>query len=81
VYDDPNDGKLGFGLMTNEPEYPFQLRNVQHYMWKQQMARPAVTMPGTWCGGGHFRAGARRSRLKARGAAGTPTSASYGCIS
>lgn len=48
VYDDANDGSSGFGVMTNEPEYPWQVRNMQHLKWKQGLARPAVTMPGTW---------------------------------
>eukprot|EP00729_Bicosta_minor_P009787 gene9787-32289_t len=49
VYTDGNDGgKTGFGIMTNEPEYPWQVQNVKHYMWKQALARPATTMPGTF---------------------------------
>jgi penicillin V acylase-like amidase (Ntn superfamily) len=48
VFTDANDGKTGFGIMTNEPEYPWMVRNVQHFEWKRHLARPAVTMPGTW---------------------------------
>ena len=48
VYDDPNDGKKGYGLMTNEPEYPWQLRALRHFSWKQGLARPSVAMPGSF---------------------------------
>ena len=48
VYDDPNDGKEGYGLMTNEPEYPWQLRALRHFSWKQGLARPSVAMPGSF---------------------------------
>eukprot|EP00316_Scyphosphaera_apsteinii_P024077 CAMPEP_0119334188 /NCGR_PEP_ID=MMETSP1333-20130426/86781_1 /TAXON_ID=418940 /ORGANISM="Scyphosphaera apsteinii, Strain RCC1455" /LENGTH=323 /DNA_ID=CAMNT_0007344429 /DNA_START=84 /DNA_END=1055 /DNA_ORIENTATION=- len=49
VYRDLNDGgKTGYGVMTNEPEYPFMVRLVQHTEWKRTLARPGVTMPGTW---------------------------------
>lgn len=48
VYEDSNDGTTGFGLMTNEPQYPWHVQNVLHYKWKQGLARPATTMPGTW---------------------------------
>jgi penicillin V acylase-like amidase (Ntn superfamily) len=45
VYDDLNDGKDGFGVMTNEPEYPWHVRAVQHYEWKQTCARSATVGP------------------------------------
>ena len=48
VYEDHNDGKDGFGVLTNEPEYPWMVRSVQHYLWKRGLARPAATMPGAW---------------------------------
>merc|ERR1712232_27811 len=49
LYDDHNDkGKTGFGIMTNEPRFPWQVEAVRHLQWKQQLARSAVTMPGTW---------------------------------
>jgi choloylglycine hydrolase len=49
VYQDLDDGgNTGYGVMTNEPEYPFMVRLVQHYEWKRGLARPAATMPGTW---------------------------------
>lgn len=48
VYDDLNDGKTGFGLMTNEPEYPWHVQNVKHFQWKQQLARPATDIPGAF---------------------------------
>jgi len=49
VYDDNNDeGKTGFGIMTNEPPFLWQLEAVKHLKWKQSLSRTAVTMPGTW---------------------------------
>lgn len=49
VYQDLNDGgSTGWGIMTNEPEYPWMVRNVQHYEWKRGLARPAAAMPGAW---------------------------------
>merc|ERR1740117_218061 len=48
VYVDLNDGSTGFGIMTNEPEYPCQVRAVQHYEWKQTLARPAAPTPGSF---------------------------------
>jgi len=49
VYDDNNDeGKTGFGIMTNEPPFLWQLEAVRHLKWKQSLSRAAVTMPGTW---------------------------------
>lgn len=46
VYEDGNDGVTGVGVFTNEPEYPWQVGNVRHYLWKQSLARPATAMPG-----------------------------------
>jgi penicillin V acylase-like amidase (Ntn superfamily) len=50
LYDDYNDGGLetGVGVFTNEPPLAWQWQNVAHYRWKQSLARPATTMPGTW---------------------------------
>ena len=49
VYDDGNDeGVTGFGIMTNEPQWPWHVANVQHYMWKQTMARSATVIPGNY---------------------------------
>ena len=48
MYDDFNDGDNGYGVFTNEPPFPWQLANVKHHLWKQSLARPATTMPGTW---------------------------------
>lgn len=48
IYDDANDGVTGFGIMTNDPQYPWQVENVKHLLWKQKMARSAVSMPGSW---------------------------------
>jgi len=47
VYPDHNDeGVTGFGIMTNEPEFPWQVENVRHFKWKQSLAHPAVRIPG-----------------------------------
>ena len=48
VYDDANDGKSGFGVMTNEPSLPWQVEGVKFLQWKLRKAEPAVTMPGSW---------------------------------
>lgn len=48
VYQDANDGESGFGILTNEPPYEWQVQNVQHHLWKQSLARPAATYPGTF---------------------------------
>jgi len=49
VYEDNNDGgATGFGVFTNEPEYPWQVANVKHYLWKQSLARPATAIPGAF---------------------------------
>lgn len=49
MYEDKNDqGKTGFGVFTNEPEFPYHLTNVRHLQWKRGLARQAVTVPGTW---------------------------------
>jgi penicillin V acylase-like amidase (Ntn superfamily) len=46
---DLNDGgETGFGVMTNEPPLQWHLENVRHAAWKQQNARPAFTIPGTF---------------------------------
>lgn len=49
IYEDNNDdGKTGFGVMTNEPPFPIQVANVHHMLWKQTMARPSISIPGSW---------------------------------
>merc|ERR1719478_924431 len=49
VYVDHNDnGITGFGIMTNEPPYQWQVQAVRHLQWKQSLSRPAVAMPGAW---------------------------------
>ena len=49
MYQDLNDGgKTGWGIMTNEPEYPYMVRMVQHFEWKQHLARPSTSMPGAF---------------------------------
>ena len=49
VYQDLNDhGKTGWGIMTNEPEYPYMVRMVQHFEWKQSLARPSTSLPGAF---------------------------------
>ena len=49
VYQDLDDeGVTGWGLMTNEPEYPWMVRMVQHFEWKTSLARPSVSVPGAF---------------------------------
>jgi penicillin V acylase-like amidase (Ntn superfamily) len=49
VYWDLDDkGKTGWGIMTNEPEYPWMVRMVQHFEWKQSLARPSTSIPGAF---------------------------------
>ena len=50
VYQDLDDhGKTGWGIMTNEPEYPYMVRMVQHFEWKQSLARPSTSLaPLAW---------------------------------
>jgi len=48
VHDDLNDGVSGFGVMTNNPPFAWQVENVKHLEWKSKMARSAVAMPGSW---------------------------------
>ena len=49
VYQDlDDDGKTGWGIMTNEPEYPYMVRMVQHFEWKQSLARPSTSIPGAF---------------------------------
>lgn len=48
LYDDPNDGKTGFGIMTNEPPFDWQLENVRHFEWKRTLARSSAAMPGNF---------------------------------
>eukprot|EP00658_Telonema_sp_P-2_P016167 TRINITY_DN16262_c0_g1_i13.p1 TRINITY_DN16262_c0_g1~~TRINITY_DN16262_c0_g1_i13.p1 ORF type:complete len:363 (-),score=72.48 TRINITY_DN16262_c0_g1_i13:196-1284(-) len=45
---DSNDDTHGFGIMTNEPAYDWQIRNVQHLEWKRTLARSAVSIPGNF---------------------------------
>jgi len=47
VHLDGNDnGITGFGVMTNQPPWPWHVQNVKHYRWKESLARPAVALPG-----------------------------------
>ena len=46
---DQNDqGKSGFGVMTNEPSFSWQVENARHAMWKLKNARPSFTIPGAF---------------------------------
>jgi len=47
-FDDDNDGKETFGILTNEPNFEYHLMNVQHLLWKRTLARQAVPVPGSW---------------------------------
>ena len=47
VYRDDNDGENSFGIMTNEPEWPWQVQNVKHAQWKLgRKDTPALSIPG-----------------------------------
>jgi penicillin V acylase-like amidase (Ntn superfamily) len=48
MHDDPNDGKTGFGIMTNEPPFEYHLANAKHLQWKRSLVRQAVAVPGSW---------------------------------
>ena len=49
VYPDNNDdGVTGFGVMTNEPNYPWQVQSLKTLQWKEQHYGPMVAMPGSW---------------------------------
>lgn len=48
VYLDLDDGKSGFGIMTNEPQFDWHVSNIKHYQWKRGLARQAVPVPGSW---------------------------------
>jgi penicillin V acylase-like amidase (Ntn superfamily) len=48
VYLDENDGKSGWGIMTNEPTFDWHLTNIGHYEWKRSLSRQAVGVPGGW---------------------------------
>ena len=49
VYVDGNDGgATGFGVLTNEPGYAWQLASVRNFLQKEARQRPAVAMPGGW---------------------------------
>ena len=48
LYLDLNDGgATGFGVMTNEPEFPWQLQMIKHVQWKLKRSSPAaLSIPG-----------------------------------
>lgn len=49
VWLDRNDGgKSGYGVLTNEPPFPWHIENVRHMEWKLGNERPSFTMPGTF---------------------------------
>lgn len=43
-----DDGRTGFGILTNEPRFDVHVANVRHFKWKQSLQGSAVTIPGTW---------------------------------
>jgi len=46
-YVDHNDeGETGFGILTNDPAYEWQVESVKHLKWKMGLARSAVAIPG-----------------------------------
>lgn len=43
-----DDGRTGFGILTNEPPFDVHVANVRHFKWKQTLQGSAVTIPGAW---------------------------------
>ena len=49
IYDDNNDdGLTGYGVMTNEPNYPWMIESMKTLLWKEAKYGPMVAMPGSW---------------------------------
>ena len=49
VYEDHNDGgATGFGVMTNSPSFPWQLKNMRFQQWKRSKYNPAISIDGSW---------------------------------
>jgi penicillin V acylase-like amidase (Ntn superfamily) len=48
VFADNNDGKTGFGILTNEPPFEWQVENTKHAKWKLSNARSSFTIPGAF---------------------------------
>lgn len=46
--DDNDGGRTGFGVLTNEPPFDWQVENARHYLWKQSLARHATAIPGAF---------------------------------
>eukprot|EP00468_Gymnochlora_sp_CCMP2014_P003536 CAMPEP_0167750252 /NCGR_PEP_ID=MMETSP0110_2-20121227/5883_1 /TAXON_ID=629695 /ORGANISM="Gymnochlora sp., Strain CCMP2014" /LENGTH=310 /DNA_ID=CAMNT_0007635543 /DNA_START=62 /DNA_END=991 /DNA_ORIENTATION=+ len=46
--DHNDDGKTGYGIMTNQPPYQFHIENVKHMKFKQTCARTALAIPGSF---------------------------------
>ena len=46
LHDDPNDGVVGFGIITNEPVFEWHLANARHLQWKRTLERTAIGIPG-----------------------------------
>lgn len=46
VYNDLNDAESGFGILTNAPNFPWQVENIKHYHWKIARGNPAIAIPG-----------------------------------
>jgi len=48
IHVDKNDGVDTFGILTNQPDFDWQLENVKRMEWERSLAREAVSVPGGW---------------------------------
>lgn len=50
IYNDGNDGGIsGFGVLTNEPNFRWQVTALKHLQWKMKRTAPlALDIPGSW---------------------------------
>jgi len=49
LYRDSNDnGTTGYGVVTNSPPFPWQIKNMQFIDWKQRKYNNAYFVPSDW---------------------------------
>ena len=49
LYRDSNDnGTTGYGVVTNSPPFPWQIKNMQFIDWKQRKYNNAYSVPSDW---------------------------------
>jgi penicillin V acylase-like amidase (Ntn superfamily) len=44
IHEDLDDAESGFGIVTNEPPFPWHVENVKHWLWKQSLELPDATI-------------------------------------